>query len=619
MTLRLLLVEREPADAAAIRDLLGQGGQAVELVHVARCAEAAPRLSLRRFDAALVALDGDADFEGLAELRAAFRRLPVVALSRDPGVETAARALRARAHDCLVKAELTAPSLARGIALAIERDRMALEQERAGKPDCGECEFLTNMSHEIRTPMNAIVGMTEILRQGPLTQQQVLDLRHLGTASDHLLALIDDVLDLSRLEGGRLTLESAPFDLRELVRTTTDFLAGGARAKSLALRCRVEPSVPACLRGDARRLRQILTNLVGNAIKFTARGHVEVRVEPDPGDEPGCLRFSVADTGIGIAADHHAMIFERFTQVDPSATRVHGGAGLGLDIARRLVGMMGGRIWVESEPGKGSTFHFTARFDLAAPPEVDGAPEADVAPALAARRHRLRILLADDAVESSWLIGAYLRGIDLDLEAVADGAEALARVRDGRYDLVLMDMQMPVMDGEAATRAIRAWERERGAEPVPIIALTAHSLPAAVRRCTAAGCTTHLAKPVKKAALVEAILRYAAPDDAAREVRPRTLPRIADTVAALLPAYVESRHDDLRAIAAALDRGDFDRIATAGHNMAGSGASYGLPEVSALGRSIYEAARRGDAGAIRRDVERLRDNITRVEGDLRRR
>jgi CheY-like chemotaxis protein len=345
--------------------------------------------------------------------------------------------------------------------------------------------------------------MADVLSSSPLTAEQQRCVEVFQRNGVGLLNLINDILDLAKVESGKVELENARFDLREVLARGAEVIEGRARAKGLRLERRIATGVPAYLIGDANRLRQIVINLLGNSIKFTEQGYLEVRVEADPEDtRPGCLRFGVSDTGIGIAPEKLGAVFESFTQADSSTTRKYGGTGLGLAISRQLVELMGGRIWVESLLGKGSTFFFTVKLGVAED-QTEAAAVEVIAPT--AQVEGLRILLADDSDDNRFLILSYLKQSKCSIEIAGDGQEALEKFRRGRFDVVLMDIEMPVMDGYAATREIRRLEQEEGRPATPVVALTAHAFADMAAKSRAAGFSSHLTKPIRKATLLEAL------------------------------------------------------------------------------------------------------------------
>uniref|UniRef100_UPI0025F9E483 PAS domain-containing hybrid sensor histidine kinase/response regulator n=1 Tax=Phenylobacterium sp. TaxID=1871053 RepID=UPI0025F9E483 len=466
-------------------------------------------------------------------------------------------------------------------------------------------DFLASMSHEIRTPMNAIMGIADLLAKTALTPEQQKFVQIFQRSGDNLLNLINDILDLSKVESSQLDLEQTGFSLSDHLEKVIEMVASRAHEKGLTLTREIGPGVNTNLVGDPTRLRQVLLNLLGNAIKFTQAGRVSLKVEPhDDPTAPMALRFVVSDTGIGIAEDKLGQVFERFTQADSSTTRRFGGSGLGLTISRQLVELMGGRIWVKSEVDKGSVFSFSLPFETWRVP--DRTVAAPVGPRPEAPLPPLRILMAEDSPDNAVIALAYLEDTPYRIDVAETGLRACEMFKEGRYDLVLMDRQMPIMDGLAATRTIRAWEIENGRPATPIIALTASALKGDRETCLAAGCTAYLTKPIKQEVLLQAIKDHSivgAGSEAKERGRADATshpmdPRYRD----LIPGYLENCRRTFATLLAAVASEDFETITFVAHQMKGSGGAYGFPALSDIGDVLEQAADAADLDLSRAAV-----------------
>jgi signal transduction histidine kinase/DNA-binding response OmpR family regulator len=629
---------------------------------------------------------------------------------------------------------------------AAELEQACLRAEQATR---AKSDFLAAMSHEIRSPMNAIIGMADLLAKTQPTREQDEYIGILQRAGNNLLSVINDILDLSKIEAGHVELDHVRFDCSAVVDRVIEVASIAARAKGVDLIGNYLPDSPRYFVGDPDRLQQVLLNLVSNAVKFTEKGEVIVKVEP--AEEPESIHLSVSDTGIGIPEDKLDLIFDKFVQADSSTTRKYGGSGLGLAICKQLVELMEGRIWVDSKAGEGSTFHFTATFDAAPEPSIPApdfrilegkrilvaddsesnrlilrqnlsrfaavfAEAADGQAALTeilraaaagepyslaildyrmpflngldvvermredprtaatavtllsseayttelSRLRRLgveyylvkpvrmgdlartlaaaletrppavpaappvaelpkppepagpsagRILMAEDAMVNVFVIKAYLAKTGYSVEVAPDGQAALDKLTSGAvYDLVLMDVQMPVMDGYAATRLFREWEREHQRPRTPIVALTAHAFPEDIEQAIEAGADGHLTKPLRRETLLEAIRIYRKSDHA-EEVK-IAVPEYAQPLA---HGYLRRQRQSMLAIADALRAGDLDPIRTFGHNLKGTGKSYGFDRLTEIGRVLETAAATGDAGVLTHQMEELREYLSCVD------
>jgi PAS domain S-box-containing protein len=631
--------------------------------------------------------------------------------------------------------------------LRLNNERLLGQTKSAEAANLAKSDFLAVTSHEIRTPMNAILGMADLLWESPLDAEQIQYVEVVRRAGASLLVLINNILDLSKIEAGGVELERIDFNLAEVVDEVIELVAPKARAKGLSLTSHSSPGLVTTLAGDPNRLRQVLVNILGNAVKFTDSGTIEMGVRNRESGHPGEIEFSVSDTGIGIPADKLEMIFEDYTQADASTTRKYGGSGLGLGISRRLVESMGGRLTVASSVGKGSTFRFYAQFEPAAGRRkalagteklggrrllvIDGNAASRIAlgrtinacgmesdlcgelePALAglagvmagdhpyalvlldigldigngekegiekARRIRqlapdlpivvltngvrggdarplqedglagfaikpvqrdellrvvskvidsheaahsaltplgvqqaklektLRILLVEDAADNRLLVRSYMKGTRHQLNIAEDGKSAVDRFRAADFDLILMDVQMPVMDGLSATREIRSIEQERGSAPVPIIALTANARPQDVEMSRQAGCDAHLSKPISRAKLLQVIEEYGNPwaqESNGIEVE-------AD-LGEITPGYLAGRREELPRLMALLAASDFERIAQLAHNIKGTGTSYGFVDLSRIGAALEIAAKQRDSGAADAQLAQLNDFLEHI-------
>ncbi len=534
---------------------------------------------------------------------------------------------------------------------AIGRDvttRKRAEAELAQARDAAEAasraksEFMANISHEVRTPLNGIIGMTELVLASPLGEEPRQYLHLVRSSADSLLHIINDVLDFSKVEAGHLQFEAAPFDLAGRLDSTLQPLGLTARRKGLTFDVRVGDTVPPVVVGDAGRFGQVLVNLVGNAVKFTTEGGVRVDVDQAPsrpGDPASLVRVraSVRDTGIGIPADKHALIFEAFTQADGSTSRRFGGTGLGLSIAARIVKRMGGTLQVSSAPGEGSVFTLVVPFERGSSEDLpalssDGlsrllghqdAPPPLARPAQSLRP--LRVLLVEDNPVNQRLAHEILSRRGHRVTVAENGQEALDRLSEATFDIVLMDVQMPEMNGLDATRAIRAGEHTTGRH-VPIVAMTAHAMAGDRERCLAAGMDEYLTKPIRAEALISHVERFAMSIDPSSSPGPapafnldEALQRVdgdRDLLAEIAGIFLSDSPAMVADVLAAVAAGDAAAVSRTAHRLKGSILTFGAPAAAAAALSLEKNGRAGDLTTAQADVERLAAEIDRLREEL---
>ena len=511
-------------------------------------------------------------------------------------------------------------SLMRSDLIALRQNQLA-QTQKLEKASRAKSEFLANMSHEIRTPINGIIGMGELLQTTDLNKSQDNFVRTINSEAEALLDIINDILDVSKIEAGKMSLEETDFDLAHLFENLAAPLSIQARAKGLAFVSDIGPGVPTRLMGDPVRLRQILMNLAGNALKFTETGRIHLKAELLEKTDPWIhLVFEVSDTGIGIPADKQQDIFNSFSQADGSTTRKYGGTGLGLSISRQLVEMMGGTISHSPRPDGGSIFRFTLRLKKQEGPSPYPAKAGQAHPRTDGltghpSAQGLSILLAEDYVTNQKIAQAHLNRAGHTVILAENGLQAVEKYKTGRFDLILMDLQMPEIDGWEATRLIRETENRTGRVPVPIIALTAHALQGYREKCLAKGMDDYLSKPLKRGDLLSIVDKWSAsplePGKASPVAHdpapppmdiPSALKEFEEDKARLeklLDQFIRNADSQMTVIRKSAEAGDWKVIASQAHSLAAGAANLraqalsekaGLLESHARTRAVHHYA-----------------------------
>jgi PAS domain S-box-containing protein len=485
-------------------------------------------------------------------------------------------------------------------------------KDTAVAANAAKSNFLAKISHDIRTPLNAILGAADLLSGTSLDSDQADYVDMFQRNCRRLVALINDFLDFGRIEAGALKVDKAPYKVRQAVYDAVHTFAETAARQKVDLRLEIAENVPDWQLGDPLRLQQVLLNIVSNALKFTSLGRVDVRGLVTASEGGGQLRFEVSDTGPGIRSEDQEKIFSPFTQLANQDLAALPGSGLGLTICRELVQLMGGQIGVNGAVGSGSTFYFTLPLVAAGPGASK--PAAARAPSLSPISVSVRLLVAEDGEDNRSLLQYFLRGEPVTVQFAENGQVAVDMVvRGAEFDLILMDLDMPVLDGYAATRKIREWQASEGIRPTPIIALSAHAVQELVRASLEAGCNAHLAKPVERAVLIDALYHYTVSGEAVKPIEPvETAGEELDPeIAALVPQYLASKWRQMEEAQGCLLEHDLEPVRRFGHNLRGTGRGYGFPPLEKIGKELEAAASAREEARIAEQLERLRQFLDR--------
>lgn len=513
--------------------------------------------------------------------------------------------------------------IVRDISQKKEYERKLIEaRELALSASKAKSQFLSNMSHEIRTPLNSIIGVAEILREATKGDDEIekyVDL--FSRSSNSLLMIVNDILDLSKIEAGEINLEEMDLDLKDLIKTVSEMASIQVKKKDLNFKWKYDDSIPKYVLGDPTRLRQILSNLISNAVKFTETGEIKLEVTQVSKDYQGSrIRFAVSDTGIGISKEVQNKIFSPFVQENASTTRKYGGTGLGLSICKKLAELMDGEIGLESEPGEGTTFFFEIPMEKSDKKDDDislelthGAGLKSVKEVHPEEFYRpLKILVAEDSPDNQMVLKVYFKKFPFEVTYVENGQLAVDEFRKNKFDLILMDMQMPEMDGETALKIIRKEEEEKELLKTPIFALTANALREQEIHSLSLGFDKHISKPIKKNYLIKQILEVLEMENLKVELDTSFDPELAEFV----PEYIENRFEDLDLLKAAIEGSEFDNIDRICHRVLGTAQNYGLHFLDKLLSQMKAASKEEDAFKCKTYVETLEDYLLQMRENL---